>query len=129
AFGALGDIELHRLAFLKALKPAGLDGGEMHKNIFASLTADKAVALGIVEPLYCSFFHVCLYSCSYLIVTLEGVGRKLVQVTGCSGEGCSRPSRSNALSDATRHQHNYQGDSAIGAHVSRFLSCAVAVLS
>jgi hypothetical protein len=55
----------------------------MHKNVFATLTANKAVAFGVVEPLYCSLFHVCLYSCSFVIVTLEGFGRKPVQVTGC----------------------------------------------
>jgi hypothetical protein len=30
----------------------------MHKNIFAILTADETVAFGVVEPLYCSLFHV-----------------------------------------------------------------------
>jgi len=74
ALGALGDIELHGLAFLQALETAGLDGGEMHENVFASLTADKTVALGVIEPLYCSLFHMCLYSCSFVIVTLEGFG-------------------------------------------------------
>ena len=75
ALGALGDAELYRLALLEALESARLDGREMHENVFARLTADKAVALGIIEPLYCSLFHVCLYSCSFVIVTLEGFGR------------------------------------------------------
>ena len=35
ALGALGDIELHRLAFLQALETARLDGREMHENVFA----------------------------------------------------------------------------------------------
>jgi hypothetical protein len=29
----------------------------MHENIFPSLTADETVAFGVVEPLYCSLFH------------------------------------------------------------------------
>ena len=29
---------------------------EVHKNVFAILTANEAVALGVVEPLYCSLF-------------------------------------------------------------------------
>jgi hypothetical protein len=29
----------------------------MHEDIFSILAADKAVAFGIVEPLYCSLFH------------------------------------------------------------------------
>ena len=28
----------------------------MHKNVFATLTANEAVAFGVVEPLYCSLF-------------------------------------------------------------------------
>ncbi len=56
ALGALGDVELHGLPFLKALEPARLDCGEMNKNVLAGLTADEAVAFGVVEPLYCSLF-------------------------------------------------------------------------
>src|SRR5436309_2527412 len=56
AFGALGHVELHGLAFLQALKAASLNSGEMHENVFAILTADEAVALGVVKPLHCSLF-------------------------------------------------------------------------
>ena len=64
ALGALGDAELYSLAFLQALESARLDGREMHENVFARLAADKAVALGVIEPLYCSLFHVCnLFLC------------------------------------------------------------------
>jgi hypothetical protein len=104
--GPLSHVELHRLAFLQAFEPAGLDGRKMHKNVFASLTANEAVAFCVVEPLNCSLFHVYLYSYSFAIVTLEGIGRKLAQVTGCSGESCSRPSRSNAHRHRTRGPHN-----------------------
>jgi hypothetical protein len=47
----------------------------MHENVFARLAADKAVALGVIEPLYCSLFHVFCTLVSFLIVTLEGFGR------------------------------------------------------
>ena len=76
SFGTLGHIELDSLAFLKALETAGLDRREMHKNIFAILTADKAVTLGIIKPLHCSLFHI-LYLFPLVLVTLEGVGRNL----------------------------------------------------
>ena len=56
AFGPLGYVELHRLALLEALEAACLDCREVHKYIFATLTADEAVALGVVKPLYCSLF-------------------------------------------------------------------------
>ena len=56
ALGTLRNVELYRLALLQALEPACLDCREVHKNIFATLAADEAVALGVVEPLYCSLF-------------------------------------------------------------------------
>ncbi len=74
ALGALGDTELHRLALLQALESARLDGRKMHENVFARLAADKAVALGVIEPLHCSLFHVFCTLVSFLIVTLEGFG-------------------------------------------------------
>jgi hypothetical protein len=64
AFGALGHVELHGLALLQALEAACLDRREMHKNIFATLAADKAVALSVIEPLYCSLF--CHVDTSFL---------------------------------------------------------------
>ena len=56
ALGPFGHVELHRLALLQALEAAALDRREVHKNIFAILTADEAVAFGVIEPLYCSLF-------------------------------------------------------------------------
>ena len=56
ALGAFGHVELHGLAFLQAAEAAGLDRREMHKYVFAILAADKAIALGVVKPLYCSLF-------------------------------------------------------------------------
>ena len=57
-FGALRHVELHGLALLQALEAASLDCRKMHKNIVARLAADKAVALGIVKPLYCSLLNI-----------------------------------------------------------------------
>ena len=56
AFGAFGHVELDGLAFLQALEAARLNRGEMHENVFAILTADEAVAFGVVKPLHCSLF-------------------------------------------------------------------------
>ena len=53
---ALGHFELHILAFLQASEAACLDCREVHKDIFAVLPADKAIAFGVVKPLYCSLF-------------------------------------------------------------------------
>jgi hypothetical protein len=56
ALGTLGHIELHCLTLLQASETAGLDSREMHKNVFATLTADEAVPFSVIEPLYCSLF-------------------------------------------------------------------------
>jgi hypothetical protein len=56
ALGALGDVEFDALALLEALETASLDRREVHENVFASLPADEAVALSVIEPLYCSLF-------------------------------------------------------------------------
>ena len=57
ALWALGDVELHGLPLLQAAKATSLNSGEMHEDILAILTAYKAIALGVVKPLYCSLFH------------------------------------------------------------------------
>jgi hypothetical protein len=56
-----GYVELHGLPFLQAAKTASLDRREMHEDILPTLAADKAVAFGIVKPLYCSLFHCLLF--------------------------------------------------------------------
>jgi hypothetical protein len=48
--------ELHRLTFVQHLVSASLDGGEMHKDIFARLPLNKAKTLGSVEPLDYALF-------------------------------------------------------------------------
>src|SRR5437868_15367188 len=71
ALGTFRYIELHRLTFLQAPKAVAADSREMHENVFASLTADKAESLGIVKPFHCSLFH-----CLFLIV-LEFLLRRI----------------------------------------------------
>ena len=57
ALWPLGHVELHGLPFLQAAKAASLNSGEMHEDILPILTANEALALGVVKPLYCSLFH------------------------------------------------------------------------
>src|ERR1700737_1495541 len=54
---AFGYVELPLLPFLKAAEAASLNSGEMHEDILSRFAADKAVAFGVVKPLYCSLFH------------------------------------------------------------------------
>jgi hypothetical protein len=64
AFRTLLDIELDRLAFLKAAEAIRLDGGVVDENVLTILAADKTKTLGVVEPLNCSLFH--FLCCSFL---------------------------------------------------------------
>ena len=59
---SLYDVELDRLALTQAAETLRRDCREVYENIFAILTADKAIALRIVKPLNCSLFHVLLNS-------------------------------------------------------------------
>ena len=76
ALRPLCHIECHLLPFLQAAETTGLNGREMHEYIFAVLPADEPIALGIVKPLHCSLFHKCSF-CSFVVFTLEGVGKNL----------------------------------------------------
>lgn len=49
------DCELNLLAFFEAAVAIRLDSAEVDKDIIAIFTADKAVTLGCIEPLHCSF--------------------------------------------------------------------------
>src|SRR5512146_252739 len=72
---ALGDVELHRLAFLQAAKTVRLDCRMMYENVLAVLAADEPVTLGIVKPLHCSLFHFSFFLCVFLLrrpVATEG---------------------------------------------------------
>jgi hypothetical protein len=59
ALRPLDDIELYCLAFLQATETVAADRREVHENVFAGLTADKAETFGVVKPFHCSLFH-CL---------------------------------------------------------------------
>jgi|SRR5215469_9627597 len=61
AFGALDHVELDVLAFLEAAESASLDSRVMNEYVFAILTADKAVALRVIEPLNGTLFHCVTY--------------------------------------------------------------------
>jgi hypothetical protein len=51
---------------LKAFETVRIDRRVVYEYILAVLTADKAKPLGIVEPLYCSLFHV-----RYFLIAVE----------------------------------------------------------
>ena len=57
ALGALDDVELDALAFLKAAEALCLDGGVMDEYVLAVFTAQKAEALCVVKPLNGALFH------------------------------------------------------------------------
>jgi hypothetical protein len=108
ALGALGHVELHRLALLKALETSRLDRREMHKNVFATLTADEAVAFGVVEPLHRSLFCHVYTSVPFNRFTLERFEGTEGQIAGLLGENCSRPILSNVACNRTLPAHLLQ---------------------
>lgn len=57
SLGPFGDLEFHSLTLLQALETACLYCGEVNKNISATLTADEAVTLRVIEPLDRTLFH------------------------------------------------------------------------
>ena len=62
-------------AFIEGPVAGRLNSGEMHEDILAILTRQKAKTLCGVEPLYCScFFHVVLFSndCYVAMEVLDG---------------------------------------------------------
>src|SRR5215469_15739931 len=63
ALGALDDVELNGLTFLKTAEASGLNRRIVNEYVFAVLTANEAVALRVIEPLNCSLFH-CV-ACSF----------------------------------------------------------------
>jgi len=58
----LNNLELNRIPFLQALVALGSDCAIVHENISAVVPSNKAITLGVIEPLnrtfQTSFFHV-----------------------------------------------------------------------
>jgi len=57
ALGALGHIELDRLAFIQRLVSLTLDRGVMYEDISATITGNESKTFFVVEPLYFSINH------------------------------------------------------------------------
>ena len=74
ALRALDYVELDALAFLKRTEAVALDGGVMHEDVVAILTADKSEALGIVKPFHCSLFHFSYFLKLFLNFAASTIG-------------------------------------------------------
>src|ERR1700682_3986517 len=96
ALWPLGHIELHALTLLQAAEAACLDCREVDKYIFAALPADKAVAFGVVKPLYCSLF------CHFVTVSFSIDLR--CEIGGTKG-GSSWYARSCSTTDSNQTHH------------------------
>src|SRR5215467_6049710 len=83
ALWAFRHVELHGLALLEALETSRLDCREMHKNVFATLTANEAVAFGVVEPLHCSLFCHVNAGVPFNRFTLERLGSTEGRLLAC----------------------------------------------
>jgi hypothetical protein len=56
AFGAAGNFELNRLAFVQRFVSFRLNSGKMDENVLAGLALDESESLAGIEPLDCSLF-------------------------------------------------------------------------
>src|SRR6478609_5064508 len=56
ALGTLCHFELHPGAFIQGAISLRLDRREVNEDVFPVLPLDKAISLGCVKPLHCSFF-------------------------------------------------------------------------
>src|SRR5204863_9938853 len=50
-FGAVNDLEFHRLTFLERTEPVALNGRVVDEDVTASVALDEPVTFGVVEPL------------------------------------------------------------------------------
>src|SRR5260370_17067044 len=55
--GALGDLELNRIALGETTEPLSLDRREVDEHIWTRLLRDEAKALRVVEPLHLTLCH------------------------------------------------------------------------
>jgi len=55
AFRSLSKVELHRLTLVQAPVSILLDSREMNEDVFARRPLNKAISLGSVKPLNCTF--------------------------------------------------------------------------
>src|ERR1700744_1527386 len=54
-FCSLDDVEFNLITFLQAFVSLALNGTVVNEDVGSSLAAEKAVALRVIEPLYCAF--------------------------------------------------------------------------
>jgi hypothetical protein len=62
----LHNVELNGLTLLEALEAAGINRRIVNEYIFTVLAANESKPLRVIEPLYCSLFHVV----SFLLLLL-----------------------------------------------------------
>lgn len=57
-FRALGNGELHLLAFSQSAEPACVDCTIVNENVTATVLSDETKAFGLIEPLYVAGFSI-----------------------------------------------------------------------
>jgi len=57
ALGALGDVKLDFVAFVKDLKPVLLDGRKVNKDVISVISGNEPIALLFIKPFYTTFGH------------------------------------------------------------------------
>ena len=90
SFLALGDFELHRVAFLQALISLRTNRAVVNENVWPIRAPNEPVPLGVIEPLNGSFqsFHVPPFFCTSLLGAPKDVPAVNRMHFGTLGVGC-----------------------------------------
>ena len=73
-FRALDNFEVHVLSFLQGFEALSLDGGEVDENIVTIRLRNESIALRVIEPLHCSFWHLLISCIFWKWVEVKRVG-------------------------------------------------------
>jgi hypothetical protein len=79
-FASLDDVELYLITFFEALIAFALDRAVVNEDVCSAFTAEKSVALCVVEPLNCALVLCHLSrSHSYLVLSVDFREVKVLQ--------------------------------------------------
>jgi len=74
SLGALLQLKLHRFSFIQGTVAIRLDGGKMHKHIFASRPLNETVTFSSVKPLDDALFFQSEVSLLVVVVAIGACG-------------------------------------------------------
>ena len=98
-FRALDNFEVHVLSFLQGFESLSLDGGEVNENVVTIRLRNESIALRVIEPLHCSFWHLLISCMFWKWVEVKRVGAFHSKYISGNSVGRAGRSLNNCLSD------------------------------